>query len=224
MNWRRYVRRTPWDCKALGIPAYELVRVSRAALEVTRNISGHLTAKVAPLSSKELLHRYGFYYCDTLIQPYADKSSFRFFGHPDAGIIHRPPLAALRAVARNAFVYARFSRDFNLTRRQSETRYCQWLTELYDKKNVFGLLWKGRIAGFWGFSGDKILLHALSNAYRGRGLAKYLFSLACAELFGRGCRKLSSSISAANLAALNLYASLGFSFRNPCDVYHRLRQ
>jgi ribosomal protein S18 acetylase RimI-like enzyme len=44
----------------------------------------------------------------------------------------------------------------------------------------------------------------------------------CAELARQGAPELTSSISATNLAALNLYVSLGFRFRNPVDVYHRV--
>jgi ribosomal protein S18 acetylase RimI-like enzyme len=62
----------------------------------------------------------------------------------------------------------------------------------------------------------------MADSFRGKGLAKYLWSTGCRELFKRGHKELSSSISAANLAVLNLYSSLGFRFRNAVDVYHRL--
>jgi len=53
-------------------------------------------------------------------------------------------------------------------------------------------------------------------------LAKYWWHATCCELFGAGHLEVTSSISAINMAVLNLYASLNFSFRNPLDVYHRL--
>ena len=54
------------------------------------------------------------------------------------------------------------------------------------------------------------------------GIAKYLWGAVCADLVRHGARELTSSISATNLAALNLYVALGFRFRNPVDVYHRV--
>jgi ribosomal protein S18 acetylase RimI-like enzyme len=78
------------------------------------------------------------------------------------------------------------------------------------------------VAGFFAFSRNKILLHALSESFRGKGLAKYFWSAACEKLFSQGFSELISSISASNLAVLNLYASLGFRFRKPLDVYHWL--
>jgi ribosomal protein S18 acetylase RimI-like enzyme len=66
-----------------------------------------------------------------------------------------------------------------------------------------------------------MVLHAVAREFRGRGLAKYLWSAACHHFFDVfGFEVLESSISAANLPVLNLYTSLGFRFRNCCDVYH----
>ena len=42
------------------------------------------------------------------------------------------------------------------------------------------------------------------------------------RIAGVGHEEVKSSISAANIAVLNLYASLGFSFSKPQDIYHRL--
>jgi len=81
-------------------------------------------------------------------------------------------------------------------------------------------MYRDELAGFFGYSINKIVLHALSENYRGRGLAKCLWSAACKELFDLGHGEIVSSISVSNVAVLNLYASLGFRFRNPLDVYH----
>ncbi len=101
-------------------------------------------------------------------------------------------------------------------------RYELWLQDLGKKKQVFALMFLDRIAGFWAYSHNKILLHTLSQEYRGKGLSKYFWSLACERLFEKGYQELSSSISVANIAVLNLYSSLGFNFRNPVDIYHLL--
>ncbi|MFM6198094.1 MAG: GNAT family N-acetyltransferase, partial [Dolichospermum sp.] len=82
------------------------------------------------------------------------------------------------------------------------------------------LRYSGKIAGFWAYSNNKILLHALSQEYKGKGLSKYFWSLACVKLLAKGHQEITSSISASNLAVLNLYSSLGFRFRNAVDIYH----
>ena len=70
-------------------------------------------------------------------------------------------------------------------------------------------------------AGNRLVLHAMAPAFRGRGLAKYLWTALVDTLFAHGHDEVSSSISAANIAAANLYQSLGFRWRHPVDVYHR---
>jgi hypothetical protein len=53
-------------------------------------------------------------------------------------------------------------------------------------------------------------------------MAKFLWTPVCQALFDAGASEIVSSISAANLAVVNLYSSLGFRFRNAVDIYHRL--
>jgi len=83
-------------------------------------------------------------------------------------------------------------------------------------------MYEKKLAGFWAFSDNQILLHALSPDYRGKGMAKYFWSLACQEMFKLGYQEIISSVSASNLAVVNLYSSLGFKFKNPQDIYHLL--
>ena len=90
------IERVPWDSAALGRDAYEL---SSAALEVLRQARapGHYTVKVDPLADKRALHEHGFYYCDTLIEPYCAAREFE----PQLWSIQQPwfeeRIAALRA-------------------------------------------------------------------------------------------------------------------------------
>jgi len=65
------------------------------------------------------------------------------------------------------------------------------------------------------------VLHAMTPAFRGRGLAKFLWTTVCDALFLQGHAELCSSVSAANIAVIRLYQSLGFRLRHPVDVYHR---
>jgi len=215
------IERVPWDSAALGCEAYELQSAAPGALALAR-APGHYTVRVDPLADKRILHENGFYYCDTLIEPFCAAREFKLQPHPAAGVSRDAVLEPLLAICRGAFEQGRFHRDFNVERARADLRYENWLRTLHAAGKVYGLLWEDELAGFIAHEGGKLVLHALGAKHRGRGLARHLWSAVCAELARQGALELTSSISATNLAALNLYVSLGFRFRNPLDVYHRV--
>lgn len=216
------IKETPWDAAAFGMHTAEIVEHSEAALRQAMQTRGHYTIKVDPLADKRLLHEYGFYYCDTLIEPYCAAGKLRAFSHPEAAISKEADLTALLTICHGAFAHGRFHRDFNLDKARADLRYDNWLRQLYEKNAVYGLLWRGELAGFIAYADNCLVLHTVAEAQRGKGRAKYWWSAVSTELISAGHAEVKSSISAANLAALNLYASLGYSFRHPLDIYHRL--
>lgn len=223
MDISKYIISTPWDSRAFGLDTFEILNVSEDILKqiFKDNQPGHYTVKVDPLASKKILHDFGFYYCDTLIEPYCNQYQFVDFQKEGICISRSISIDNLMNICHGAFSHGRFHRDFNLDKNLADIRYDLWLRELYDSQNTFGLMHHDEIVGFWGVSKNKILLHALSETYRGKGMAKYFWSVACKELFTEH-NELTSSISASNIPVLNLYSSLGFRFRNPLDVYHVL--
>jgi len=215
------IERVPWDSAALGCEAYELQSAAPETLAQVR-APGHYTVRVDPLADKRILHENGFYYCDTLIEPFCAALELKPQPHPAAGVSRDAALEPLLTICRGAFEQGRFHRDFNVKRAAADLRYVNWLKTLYAGGKVYGLLWEDELAGFIAHEGGKLVLHALGPKHRGRGIARHLWSAVCADLARQGARELTSSISATNLAALNLYVSLGFRFRNPVDVYHRV--
>lgn len=204
------------------MPCFEITAYTQEALATAAASPGHYTIKVDPLADKALLHQYGFYYTDTLIEPACRIE--QFIPHRHAGCSSRTdtPLEELLPICEHTFLHGRFHRDFNLSLQQADQRYKQWLSQLHHEGKVFGLYYRGNIAGFIAHSQGNLLLHAVSHAYRGQGLAKYFWSDVCSQLFDSGITDIRSSVSAANLAVLNLYASLGFRFHHAKDIYHRL--
>lgn len=217
----KLIERVPWDSTALGCEAYEL-KAATPEIVAGLRAPGHYTAKLDPLADKRVLHENGFYYCDTLVEPYCPAGGLKSLPHAAAGYDHDPVLEPLLAICRGAFRHGRFHRDFNVERRLADLRYENWLRTLHAADKVYGLTWEGETAGFIAHEGGKLVLHALGEKHRGRGIAKHLWSAVCADLARNGARELSSSISVGNVAALSLYATLGFRFRNPVDVYHRV--
>jgi hypothetical protein len=222
LDERRVINDTPRDIAAFGLHTAEIAEYTPAALQQAMRVPGHYTIKVDPLASKKWLHEYGFYYCDTLIDPYCTVKQLKLFNHPDATIGKDMNWQALLEICHGAFAHGRFHRDFNLDSACADIRYDNWLRQLYEQQCVHALFWRGDLAGFIACSGGTLVLHAVAGPFRGQGLAKYWWSAVCAELFATGHGEVRSSISATNMAVLNLYTSLGFSFRNPLDVYHRL--
>ena len=213
---------TPWDALVFGVPTYEIPEPDETSLALGAIHPGHYTVKVDPLASKALLHLHGFYYCDTLLVPVAKKTEFIGCFDERAGIDRCVEVDALVDLCRDTFTHDRFHRDFNLPGDAADDRYTNWLQQLSRDKDVFGLTWEGSLTAFFACDGNRILLHCVAEEFKGRGLAKFLWSRACDELFACGHEQLQSSISAANLAVVNLYASLGFRFREATDIYHRM--
>jgi ribosomal protein S18 acetylase RimI-like enzyme len=213
-------RPTPWDRIAFGVDTFEAEEPTEAALAAARSRPGHYTARVRPLASTAQLDAHGFYYCDTLIEPYCERERFRPARHSSASIATAPDAAATLAACHGAFDHGRFHRDFNIPRRLADVRYDNWIRQLLAQGKVLGLNWNGRQAGFFAVEGSRAVLHAVDAEHRGRGLAKFLWSAALDYLFEQGCAEVSSSISAANLPVMNLYGGLGFRFRNATDIYH----
>ena len=224
MNMIQLIKPTPYDTAAFGMPTWELTEYSEEALRQAAQTAGHHTVRVDPLADNRLLHEYGFYYCDTLIEPYCDASRLHAVQHHEATISLAVNAEQALAICHGAFGHGRFHRDFNVPKAAADLRYDNWLKQLLEEQQVYGLYWQNLLVGFIGYRGNGLILHALSEQYSGRGLAKYWWSAVCAELLNAGCTEVKSSISAANVAALNLYVSLGFSFRNPVSIYHRLVQ
>jgi GNAT superfamily N-acetyltransferase len=213
---------TPWDTAAFGLHTAEIAEYTAGALHQALQIPGHYTIKVDPLADKRLLHEHGFYYCDTLIEPYCSAQRLKRVADPGATISRHAAWQGLQTICHGAFAHGRFHRDFNLPTARADLRYDNWLHQLYDKQQVYGLFWRDELAGFIAYAENNLVLHAVAERYRGKGLAKYWWSAVCAERLAAGHTEVKSSISAANVAVLNLYASLGFSCRTPVDIYHRL--
>ncbi|WP_190346225.1 GNAT family N-acetyltransferase [Sphaerospermopsis sp. FACHB-1194] len=228
MNMCEDIVFTPWDSRAFGIKTFEIPYISENDLRNTlekikkQKSEGHYTIKINPLAPKKTLHEFGFYYCDTLIEPYCTSERLLTYQREGIDICEPLNIEDISEIVYGAFTYDRFHRDFNINQNLADLRYDLWLRDLWQSKKVFSLMFYGSVVGFWAYSDNKILLHALSKEYRGKGLSKYFWSVACKRLLEKGYQELTSSISISNVAVLNLYLSLGFKFRNSVDIYHLL--
>lgn len=219
------IKPAPWDTAAFGMPAWEITAYSSEALRNADRHAGHQAIKVDPLADKGLLQRHGFYYCDTLLATQGDAARLAALHAPaHLSISTAVDHDAALAICHGAFEHGRFHRDFNLPRAGADRRYDHWLKQLLDAGQVYGLYSNAVLGGFIGIADNSLVLHAVAKPFRGQGLAKFWWHQVISALFGAGHPIVTSSISASNVAVMNLYASLGFSFQRPLDVYHRVVQ
>lgn len=213
---------SPWDTSVFGVQTFELPAPTEEALMYASSNSGHYTIRVNPLDPKKSLHDFGFYYCDTLIEPFCNLSMFHAHPDPRVAVSKEVSISDLLRICNGAFSHGRFHRDFHIAHDLADQRYNRWLKQLQDEASVIGLFFQEKLVGFIALKSNSLVLHAIDSEYRGRGMAKFLWTPVCQALFDAGASEIVSSISAANLAVVNLYSSLGFRFRNAVDIYHRL--
>jgi ribosomal protein S18 acetylase RimI-like enzyme len=217
------IKATPWDSAAFDMPTFELTEYTEASLDAAARTPGHYTIKVDPLANKALLHAHGFYYCDTLLATSCTAARLPALEMPPG--LHVSATVdpdAVLAICHGAFSHGRFHRDFLLSPAHADLRYDNWLRQLLDAGKVVGLLRGEELGGFIGITDNSLVLHAVAPSMRGQGLAKYWWHAVISVLFAAGNKTVTSSISASNVAVVNLYASLGFSFLHPQDIYHRI--
>lgn len=217
-----YLQETPWDKRNFGINTYQVTDISEEALRETENHEGHFTLKVNPLESPELLLKYGFYYMDTLIEPVCKRDHLTIFDKQGTSISSNYDAVDILQIAGEAFMHGRFHRDFHIPDSMADLRYMNWVKDLHAKGLIFALFYEGEIAGFYAFENDKVLLLGIKREFRSNGLAKAFTSMGCQNQIDLGYNQLRTSISAANVASLNLFYSLGFRLTNTVDVYHKL--
>lgn len=215
------IRRVDWDSAAFARDCFEITVVDEVALREAASRPGHYAIKVDPLADKAALHHHGFYYVDTLLEPHCRREDFGGHRDPQSRCTRNEKLEDLLAICHGAFEHGRFHRDFNLPRAQADLRYDNWLRQVHAAGDAYGLRHDGTLAGFIAVMGNRLVLHAMAPLFRGRGLAKFLWTAVIDALYAQGHAEVSSSISASNIAAVNLYQALGFRLRHPVDVYHR---
>lgn len=217
-----YLQPTPWDKRTFHIDTYELTDASEAALEATAEKNGHFTLKVDPYHNPEHIIKHGFYYMDSLIEPFCKQARLHTFEKEGTSISQTYDPDEILQIAEETFMYGRFHLDFQIPDSLADTRYMRWVDDLIQADNVFSLLYQGETAGFYAFDQNKVLLLGIKKQFQGKGLTKSFASKGCEQQFLLGYEELYTSISAANIASLNLFLSLGFKLRKTVDVYHKL--
>ena len=218
-----YLEETPWDKRNFHIDTYQLTAATEDALKQTNEVEGHFTLKIDPLESTENLKKYGFYYVDTLTEPVCKRENLQIYQQEGISLSHDYVREDILEIAKESFKGGRFHRDFNIPDFMADRRYMNWVSDLIEKDLIFALNYHGKLAGFYAYEGDKVLLLGIKEQFRSKGLTKAFTSQSCKDQFEREeTDTLITSISPSNLPSLNLFLSLGFKLKNTIDVYHKL--
>lgn len=90
----------------------DLFTLHPSSFLITLNIPGHFTVKVDPLSVKQYLHEFGFYDCDSLLQPFCNQDQLKAQENNRIDLSEDVNLKELLTVSHSALHHGRFHRDF----------------------------------------------------------------------------------------------------------------
>lgn len=213
---------TPWDSVILGIPTFEITHPGEKALLWAQKNKGHFTVRLSSEKKKAGIEKFGFYYCDTLIEPHCTRDAFRGYNDPELNISlsSQYRLDEILDNSRRIFSHDRFHKDPNICSEHADRRYLNWIRDLHKQTSLYALYLDSALVGFWSSLDNKIPLHAVFAGFQGKGLGKHLWTKGCEMMFDKEYDEICSSVSISNLPIMNLYSSLGFKFYHPMDIFH----
>ena len=240
---------TPWDTKAFGFDAGELIWEGGVSPEGSLDLDellrrakkeqvGFLSCRVGALelSKAHILEEYQFRFIETTVNPRI--SLDRWTGHFPGDDL-KPELATSRAIREIAdeitghFKFGRLQMDPRLPSEVGDKRYQNWLLASIDSSQLDVLQVlnqnKERVA-FFLFAIDEDsrevawLLNGVTKKFAGHGLGTAAWGAALRFHSLQGFPEVETTISTANIAALTIYARLGFSFTRPSVTFHWINE
>jgi ribosomal protein S18 acetylase RimI-like enzyme len=139
-------------------------------------------------------------------------------------------LDAIEAIARSAFTTGRFALDPRLDPELSRRRYAGWVASSFagSSQVVLKATLDDELVGFFIVEDrpeGRAYWHltAIAPAWQGRGIGRSVWLAMLQRQLVSGATSVRTTISAHNVAVLNLYARLGFRFEAPKVTLHWLR-
>jgi len=134
--------------------------------------------------------------------------------------------AAVRKTAGESFSDDRFHADHNCEQSVADRRFVYWVDDLTGDPGVAFdvMLLKERPIGFMARKAEDLILAGFARKYTGAGLGDFLWLSVLRKLKEAGLNQARTLISVRNTSVLNLYARLGFKFRDPRVTFHYWRR
>lgn len=177
------------------------------------------------------LEAHGFRFVETVYEPRLD--ALDTVAPPrhaiDVTEAIQADLPAIEEVAYSAFTTGRFLLDHRLPPDLSNRRYATWVRSAFEASHqtVLKAEIDGELVGFFIVerrSDDRFYWHltAIAPGWQGKGIGLSLWQTMLRRHAADGGTSVKTTISGHNLAAINLYARLGFSFSSAQMTFHRL--
>jgi len=243
---RLKARAVPWDRDAFGFSVVQIEDVAvndpQGAMRDYVRFQDWLDSGQVRIVSSRLpldqlrasmfLEANGFRFIEVVLHP--TLSNLQSMSIPEDGLsvafAQESDLPALQDIAEHAFRHERYHVDPRLDSRLGDVRYSRWvgnslrhpvqrLLKIEDGERLVALfLVESRDDGsaYWH-------LTAVSPTCQGLGIGYRVWRSMLRYHQAQGCVGLTTTISARNVAVLNLYAKLGFRFLPPEMTFHWVR-
>lgn len=235
----------PWDSSTFGFAVAQIDRIELGtetsvvglfsefdawcAREGIRLVSCRLDHR--QLRESMQLEEHGFRFVEMVFEPRLEALDAVAAPHHAIHVseARHADLSAIEEVAYAAFTTGRYLLDHRLPPDLSQRRYAGWVRSALEAHGqvVLKAELEGSLAGFFiveRLPGDRVYWHltAVAPGWQGRGVGLSLWRTMVRRHAAERARSVETTISGHNLAALNLYARLGFSFPAARMTFHRL--
>ena len=237
----------PWDTGIFGFPVAQIERFAILEPEsfefdyecletwVNSRNCGMVSCRLGHdrLVESMFLEAKGFRFVEMVLHPeFPDLHRLQI---PDQGLeiaaADESDLTEIRRIAETAFKDGRFHLDPRIDSRLADSRYGRWvesslrhptqqLLKIRDGQTIVGFFIVEIIddcRAYWH-------LTAVSPDHQGKGYGRRTWLAVLQHHVEQGVAAVSTTISARNIAVLNLYSSLNFRFRHPEMTFHWLRE
>ena len=184
----------------------------------------------ARLRESMTLEAHGFRFVEVVYEPRFDRlAGVAVPSHAiDVTEATDDDLPAIEAIAYGAFTTGRFLLDHRLPPDLSNSRYANWVRSAFGsaRQTVLKAELDGALVGFF-IVEDRPDAHvywhltAVAPGWQGQGIGLSLWQTMLRRHAADGAASVGTTISGHNLAAINLYARLGFSFPSAQMTFHR---
>jgi L-amino acid N-acyltransferase YncA len=236
----------PWDTEIFGFPVAQVTGVELDEHADPKDVLGALDAWCAgndvrlvscrlnhlQLRESMALEELGFRFIETVYRPRFDR--FEGVGAPrhliEVAEATSADASAIEEVASHAFTTGRFLLDHRLAPELSDRRYATWVRTSFEssEQTILKAEVEGDLVGFFVVEQrpDRSVywhLTAVAPQWQGKGMGMSLWQTMLIRHTAEGASFVETTISGHNLAIINLYARLGFTFGGAQMTFHWLR-
>lgn len=237
-DYKVRAKRQEWESKFFGCPFYFLTlpenQVQNSIREFLSSLENRMQYLTTLVNSDDVvaisaLESSGFHLLVpmvTLDRPTSWKD--KRFATIDIGYVQEKNIDELAEIARDAFVYGRFSAEKLLPPKISKEMHATWARNVCNKSLVDETLvaYDGsRPIGFIGVRFKRepaeINLIAVNPDYYGKGIGAELVRQGCDLMEEWGCKRVIVRTESPNISAIRMYEKCGFRQINSSIYYGR---